>query len=179
MSIVEGFCSTCEIIAHERVHKKYKSQFISLGLFDNEVKWYKRFAKTPGNPPHTPKLLDYSGDTLVLEYVGKPITKDKIVDNFKDQLRQIASFLEYHHCQHCDITSGNLLVLNNNLFIIDFGWAIKMDQNPYQRWKHVNKEFLDGMNSGYRAPNWPDDKYSLAKIYKKFSGNPNNKLVFH
>ncbi|MGE5604622.1 MAG: hypothetical protein ACM3YE_02905 [Bacteroidota bacterium] len=179
MSIIQGFCSTCEMIDNKLVLKKYKSRFISLGLLANEVHWYKRFTDIPGIPPHTPKLLDYSGDTLVLEYVGNPITKDTMIVDFKNQLREIAYFLKYHHCRHCDITPGNLLVLNTKISLIDFGWAIEMDQNPYRRWKHVDKRLLDNMSSGYRAPNWPNDKYSLTKIYEKFSRDPNNKLVFY
>lgn len=176
MPYVEGFCSVCEIINNNLVLKRYKPDFISIGLLDNEVKWYQKFINNSNLSIHTPKLLDCSGDTLVLEYVGTPITEDLIPVNFKDQLREIACFLENHRCLHCDITPSNLLVFNSNIYIIDFGWAVEVGQNPYLKWEHANKAFLDGMGSSFRAPNWPDDKYSLDKIYKELACNQNSNL---
>lgn len=178
MPVLKRLFSTCEELLNRRVIKKYNNDPISLGLLDNEVKWYKRFNQVPGATRHTPKMFDYSRDTLVLEYVGNPISKGTILVNFKNQLRQIASLLKYHHCKHCDITPGNLLVLNTNTFIIDFEWAVEMDRDTYWKWKHVDKSVLDNIGEDYRARNWPDDKYSLAKIYSEFSGNIKDKLFY-
>ena len=179
MPVFKHTFNTCEIIVNERVLKKYNQDSISLELFENEVKWYKRFNLYPGVPLHIPKLFDYTERHSGAEYVGNPITRETIPGNCKDQLRSIASFLKYHHCHHCDITPGNLLVLNTNFYIIDFGWAIEMDQDPYRKWKLVDKKILDNIGDNYRARNWPDDKYSLAKIYREFSGNTTGKLFFN
>lgn len=176
MPVLKRLFGTCEIIANKRVIKKCYNDPISVGFFDNEVNWYKKFNDTPTVPPQTPKMIDYSPDTLVLEYVGIPITKDKIPVNFKNQLRQIASFLESHNCYHCDITPDNLLIFETNIFIIDFGWAVEINENPYRKWEHVEKHMLDYLGGIYRAPDWPNDKYSLTKIYREFSGNKKNKL---
>lgn len=179
MVVLQRAYSTCEIIENQRVLKKYNNDPISLELFDNEVNWYKRFNRTPSVPPHTPKMFDYSNDTLVLEYVGNPITTDTIPVNFSNQLRKIASFLKYHNCHHCDIIPSNLLVLNTIVFIIDFGWAVEMGQNPYLKWKHVDKSIVDNIGGKFRTFNWPNDKSSFTKIYQKFSGNTYDKLFFH
>lgn len=148
------------------------------GLLKNEVKWYQKFCNCAEFPQHTPKLLDYSYDSLVLEFAGSPITKETIPVDFKNQIREIAYFLQNNHCYHCDITPGNLLVLDNRLFLIDFGWSVKVGQDPYRRWRKANKEYLKCMGSQYRAPDWPNDRYSLARIYKEFAGNPDDKLYF-
>lgn len=124
-----------------------------MGFLDNEVKWYQRFGRTTGAPLHVPKLSDYSKDTLVLEYAGSPITKDTIPVNFKNQLRQVDSFLSNHHCYHCDIIPGNLLVRNSNIYLIDFEWAIEMNEDPYRKWKHIDKSLLDSVCSGYCSRN--------------------------
>lgn len=179
MVVFHHLFNTCEVIANQRVLKKYNHDSISLGLFENELKWYKRFSQIPNVPPHIPKMLDYSRDTLVLEYVGAPITKETIPVNFKDQLRIIASLLKYHRCHHCDIIPGNLLIFNTNLFIIDFGWALEEDQDPYRKWRHVEKAVLDNIGGSYRSRQWPDDKYSLIKIYRELSGNTTDKLLLY
>ena len=110
MSIMKGSFGTCEVINNERALKKYNDKAVSFGFLDNEVIWYKKFNNIKGIR-YTPKLLDYTRDTLVLEYAGKHIAQGMRLLNFKNQLRQIDSFLESHHCQHCDITPNNLLVL--------------------------------------------------------------------
>jgi tRNA A-37 threonylcarbamoyl transferase component Bud32 len=178
MTVIKGLYSTCEIIDNERVIKKYYNDPLCFELCDNELKWYKRFKDLPDVLPHTPKLLDHYRDTLVLEYVGHPITKDAVPVNFKNQLRQIASFLKHHHCYHCDITPSNLLVFNTTIFLIDFGWAVEMDEDPFRKWIRFDKPTLGHIGSDYRAHNWPNDKYSLTKIYNEFSGKKNKKL-FH
>lgn len=177
MSTMKGSFSTCEVIDDERVLKKYNDQAISFGFLDNEVKWYKKFNNIRGIR-YTPKLLDYTRDTLVLEYVGNHITQGIRLINFKNQLRQIASFLESHHCYHCDIIPNNLLVLGDKLFLIDFGWAVKMGEDPFRKWKHVHKEIVKCIGGAYRASDWPNDKYSLTKIYREYSGDTVNKIFF-
>lgn len=165
------------MINEDRVLKRYTEQAVSFGLADNEVKWYQQFNKFEGIR-HIPKMLDFTRDTIVLEYVGNPIPVGMQILNIKNQLRQIASFLESQHCQHCDINPNNLLVKGINVFLIDFGWAVETGQNPYQRWKHVNREILKCIGTVYRGPNWPDNRYSLNKVYGELSGNKNDKIFF-
>ena len=175
MRITEGFHSYCQIRA-ERVYKQYDEYALALGLLKNEIKWYQRFANWQGTTPRAPRLLDYTRNTLIMEYCGEPITKTTLPDNFKDQLRQIAVFLQANHCLHCDIMPNNLLVKKNRIYLIDFGWAIKLGQDPYQKWSNADRIILDCMNVPYRAPDWPNDKYSLEMIYHEYSGK--NKPLF-
>ena len=173
---LKGFQSYCLVKEKKMVFKRFEEYAIALGLLENEVQWYSRFNSSPGYPAHTAKMLDYNENTITLQYVGEPITKQTIPCNFKDQLSQIAYFLQLHQCQHCDITPNNLLFFKGRIFLIDFGWAVAMGQDPYQKWSQVDRIVLDCMNHPYRAPDWPNNQFSLALINKEFSLNRNDNL---
>ena len=135
-----------------------------------------RFDLNPHVPRRAPKLLDHSKDTLVLKYVGKSIKKEKIPVNFKNQLREIASFLKSHQCRHCDITPSNLLIKKDKIYIIDFAFAVGLNQDPFQKWKNVEKSMLENLGGIYRAHDWPNDEYSLNKVYSVLTGKTDANL---
>ena len=70
-----------------------------------------------------PKLLFYNNILLVTEYVGDIIIKETIPDNILFQINDISNILLKEKIIHSDIKQNEMLIKDNKLYIIDFGWA--------------------------------------------------------
>ena len=86
----------------------------------------------------TPKILELSDRDLILnvENVGIPINKINPVIlkqiDFKEQIYNINKVLKTKNIIHNDITYNNILIKNNNIYLIDFEHAI-YNNNNYER----------------------------------------------
>ena len=92
-------------------HQVYEREKF-LGTLLNKFDWY-------------PKLLfsDDSKKLLIFNYAGEPLTKENAPKDVIQQFNNIISDLEKLNIQHNDITEGELLVLNDKLYLCDFGWG--------------------------------------------------------
>ena len=83
-----------------------------LGTLLNKFDWY-------------PKLLfsDDSKKLLIFNYAGEPLTKENAPKDVM-QFNNIISDLEKLNIQHNDITEGELLVLNDKLYLCDSDGAL-------------------------------------------------------
>jgi tRNA A-37 threonylcarbamoyl transferase component Bud32 len=95
---------------------------------------------------HFPYLLcvDYENFNIYINYCGEQIN-DKIPDDWKDQINQIINTLKDKNIFHNDIWYNNILIHNNILNVIDFGFSsfIK-DDFPFT---NLNKNDLQLSNS--------------------------------
>jgi len=73
----------------------------------------------------SPRLLnvDLTTYSLYMEHVGEPINSSNAPKNWKEQLQSILNDLETEGIQHNDINVQNILVKNDKIYLIDFGWA--------------------------------------------------------
>ena len=115
-----------EFLDHKRYRhiKNYKQQFyneINALLLLNDYK-------------HFPKLLAYDDDTncIFINYCGIPLSNENIPYNWNNQLLTIINNLKdknmYHNDMMCRMNpknGGNFCVMNNILYLIDFGWATR------------------------------------------------------
>lgn len=74
-----------------------------------------------------PKLVDYDSEKIITEYCGESIDDKNIPDNFEEQIGKILLDLKSLNIKHNDIwvvgKEPELLVKNNKIYLIDFGWA--------------------------------------------------------
>ena len=72
-----------------------------------------------------PKLIfsDDSKKLLIFDYAGEPLTKENAPEDVLSQFNNIINDLEKLNIQNNDIKEGELLVLNNKLYLCDFGWG--------------------------------------------------------
>lgn len=70
-----------------------------------------------------PKIVYYNNILLVTEYIGDVITKDTIPDNILFQINYISNILLKEKIIHSDIKKYEMLIRDDKLYIIDFGWA--------------------------------------------------------
>ena len=70
-----------------------------------------------------PKIVYYNNILLVTEYIGEVIKKDTIPDNILFQINDINNILLKEKIIHSDIKQNEMLIKDNKLYIIDFGWS--------------------------------------------------------
>lgn len=93
----------------------------------------------------TPKLITFDNDTLILSNCGDIINNNNIPLNWKEQIYNIYYMLKNENLYHNDITISNITVLNNKIYLIDFGWAsFDKPQYPYF---NLTKNIIDNSNS--------------------------------
>lgn len=94
-------------------------------LVDREVYWLTNLKDTG----FVPKLLKVKDLSLYLEYIGPTISKSNIPKDAEKQVLNILLTLNEYNCLYNDWKPENLLVRNNKLYLIDFGWCPKIQQD--------------------------------------------------
>ena len=93
-----------------------------------------------------PKIIYKKNNELFLTNCGEKINKNNIPDNWKEQIMNIYEILKYNNIYHNDITLDNLTILNNKIYLIDFGWANNIPSFPYF---NINKKIIDNSKNMY------------------------------
>ena len=90
-------------------------------LFRREIFWLETLYKTGV----VPKLLKYNpmSYTMTMEWCGEILSEKNRPDNVYEQLYNIHISLLKNNCFYNDWKSGNLLVKDGKITIIDFGWC--------------------------------------------------------
>ncbi len=100
------------------VHKKVE-QLREHGVFEREVHWLTQLHGCG----FVPELIGTSDDVMVTRYVGEPVRQHNLPADWREQAEDILYHLERKGCRHNDIKCDNLLVLNGQLYLIDFAFA--------------------------------------------------------
>lgn len=122
-NIKRGATSYVEIDKDNRIVKKYVKSYSQFQVFEREVYWLK-YLNEKGYE-WCPKLLSVNDKSkiIVMEYVGEPITKNNAPIEWKKQLVSILEDLNKENIKHNDIKHGEILVENDKINLIDYGWA--------------------------------------------------------
>jgi tRNA A-37 threonylcarbamoyl transferase component Bud32 len=129
-------------------------RFRKFDLFENEVKWLlkmKDFDRVPNVMGY-----DYNKKEIKLQNVGEVINKNNIPDDWKEQTEYIISALAEYNCGHNDIKPSEVLVNNNKLYLVDFGWSTEINKVPDNFPKKLGGKFRKDDRSF-------DDRYSIYK----------------
>ena len=70
-----------------------------------------------------PKLIFSNDICIITEYVGEPLNKNNIPSNKLFQLNEILNILKKENMIHSDIKKEEIIVNNDNIFLVDFGWT--------------------------------------------------------
>ena len=123
--------------------------------FYNEIKWLTILESTP----FTPQVKSYNEDLLTIEmsYAGVPLNKNNVPANWYNQCVNILDTLRQNNCSHNDIKPEDILVLDNKLCLVDFGWATNLDESIPDNWPTT-------IGGNYKfTPTKFNDSYSLLK----------------
>ena len=131
--------------------KRYKREYT--WTRDIEIRCLRRLESFP----HFPRLLDSGGDWIKIEWVGNRVTKRSQLD----QLDEIVRILSRSGIVHRDIIPSNLLFKDEQLFLVDFGWAIVDGKEPPVK-------APEGLAKGFYTYGEWDDARAAKKVCAMF-----------
>lgn len=99
------------------VKKTIKNNAMGSYMLRNEVNGLSKLNRFN----HFPKLLGYFNNSIYMTYCGEKITSENIPDNWEDQVNEIEISLIEAKTNPDDMIQRNICVLNNVIYIIDFG----------------------------------------------------------
>lgn len=109
----------------------------------------------------SPKLINSGDGWLEMEYCGEEITCANLPCDWRQQVDTIADGLNEARIIHRDIKTGNVLVKDGRLYLIDFGWAIWSDEIPYICPREMCAEIPhEHIYDNYAALYWLISKYA-------------------
>ena len=141
------------------VTKTYEPQY--LWARDLESECLQRLA----GYPHFPNIIDEGDCWIKMQWAGNPVRELSQVK----QLGDIVAILSKERIIHRDICLENLLFRDDQLYLIDFGWAIVDGQEPPMQPKK-------GLGRGFYTPGDWDDARAAEKItayFKRTDGRHN------
>lgn len=111
---------------------------------------------------HVPNLLGYDDNklTISMSYCGERVNEFNLPTNWIDQMVYILDVLKDQNISHNDIKPTDILVQDGKLMLIDFGWAINIDNQIPDDWPiSIGGEYK------YRTKKF-NDSYSFLKSIK-------------
>jgi RIO-like serine/threonine protein kinase len=113
--IIDKNIVTKEVIYKDRIHE----------LVAREVFWLNHLKDTG----FVPKILSTTANSITMEYIGPSLNKTNLPKNAESQLLQILLTLNEYACFYNDWKPENILVKDNKLYLIDFGWCPIINQD--------------------------------------------------
>lgn len=145
----------------DKVIKTFNDKPIQEGLLEREIMWLERLYDFD----RTPNIIKTYDNSIEMTYVGKRITKKNIPTDWESQIEYISNKLIEFGCSHNDIKPEEILVKDNKLYIVDFGWSTEIGEKIPNHWsKGIGEEFALG-------PHNFNDLYSLRKSIEHILNN--------
>lgn len=107
--IIENNTTTIKKKIYRKKKEKFEREVNALNLFQN----YNHF----------PKIIktNKKESTIYMTYCGNSITYNNIPKSWKNQVVKIIDYIQQTDIVHGDINPGNICVLNDTIYLIDFG----------------------------------------------------------
>lgn len=152
-----------------------------INVYENEKKWLLHLQSSP----YFPKLLYYDDDLrmLITTNIGTSLTSRHLSKlNILEQTDKILAELRKFNCRHNDIKPSELVVKNDRLNLVDFGWAHEYDQPNPECWPACLGDIFkcepyDDEGSLKKSIEYirlnSDDECSLKKSIEHICLNPN------
>ena len=158
------------IIIKERINKKYRHKLIDEKIIKQRIKSEEKiYKKSYSEGINVPKILKTEDNKIYMEYInGNKLSE--IIEEKPDLVKKLANqiiLLHKHGIVHGDLTTSNVLVKENSIYLIDFGLSKFTDRIEDKATDiHLFKECLNSRHSkNYR------------KLWKIFSKEYSDKEV--
>lgn len=135
------------------VVKTYRQKAMDEGLLEREKFWLHQLREFE----RVPNILNASDNSITMDYVGERLTAENLPQDWEEQILVISEGLKRYDCSHNDIKPEDILVKNQKLYIVDFGWATRLGEDIPSHWPpDIGGEFAPGVHNF-------DDSYSLRE----------------
>ena len=105
-------------------------------LVQNEVKWLQKLKDFD----RTPTVISYKKYSIIMNFLGFPVTRHTIPHNWRDQIEYILTSLKNFGCSHNDIKRHDVLVREGKLYLIDFQHATRTRKEFEE--SHISKKYM-------------------------------------
>ena len=114
-----NYSKSVELLDNYVVKKTLKYNTLGFHLFKNELMALTKLS----HYKHFPKLIAYDIKqlTIYMSYCGETINSNNLPKDWIEQLKTIRNILEITNVNSNDMLLRNTCVLNNTIYIIDFG----------------------------------------------------------
>jgi len=117
---VPGITSKYFTDEHRKYFLKYPIMFWEYDILKREVEILKILDKYK----YFPKLIYYTDNFIITNYVGEQLNKNKINPNVINQITEILKILKENNITHGDIKFEEILIDDeDHIYLVDFGWA--------------------------------------------------------
>lgn len=152
--------STSTIVKEGRVVKKTLTAWTERGPFLRELKALEILKEFDW----CPKVLnvDHENVSFTMTYVGEPFQpwlQSQYPDDFLEQMESIIKDMQSKNISHNDINKRNLMIENDKMYLIDFGWCSTLDHDFSLGDPEIPNEFVES----YTCPT--NDWVSVMKIW--------------
>lgn len=120
--------------SNNKYFMKFPVSYLEHDILNKEIFFLKKLEKYDCFP----KLVFYNNFLLVTEYIGENIKKETIPKDILFQINNINNIFKKEKIIHCDIKINEMLIKDDKLYIIDFGWA---------RYNKYDNEFFSNKKS--------------------------------
>lgn len=142
------------------VIKQYKDKYLPF-CFEPELDALKALAHESGNiSRHFPKVMFATSPYIEMSHCGSHLSKGNMPADHERQAQEILEGLKHRDIVHRDIWPGNLMVKNDIIQLIDFGWATSFKK------KEIKPKEAAGLGQRWKAKKGFDDTYSLNESFK-------------
>ncbi|MBN2110635.1 MAG: Kae1-associated kinase Bud32 [Methanosarcinaceae archaeon] len=152
-----------ELIVKERVPKRYRLRELDERIRKERTRAEARLiseARRLGIP--TPIVHDIQNSTIVMQYIPGTALKYLINESLSQRLGELVGRLHSGGIIHGDLTTSNLLLHNDRIYMIDFGLSF-MDHGieakgvdvhvlfqTFESTHHNYEALIDAFSRGYR-----------------------------
>lgn len=119
MNRMKGVTSECCLTTSCTVVKTVNYPPYTKELVERESFWLDKLKHTG----FVPELIDVYKNSITMSYCGEVLNSENMPNDFYKQLSDIKTQLLYHRCFYNDWKHDNILVLQNKIYLIDFGWT--------------------------------------------------------
>lgn len=147
-------------------------RYTMYNVFERELFWLRRLEHID----FIPQLIDYNinNKSLTIKYAGVQLNTLNKPKDLHQQFSNILTVLREYNCSHNDMNMLNLLVKNNIVYLIDFGWStfindsIELEELEYFNLisNANNTKFPSVLNKVYRNNGKLDDEFAIEKLKK-------------
>ncbi|MHA1917294.1 MAG: KEOPS complex kinase/ATPase Bud32 [Candidatus Ranarchaeia archaeon] len=175
-----------KIIRKHRIKKKYRNPKLDILLRQTRTRHEAKIlteARKLGVPTPLVYLIDLKETTLILQYIEAPKLKDLMIEvdskTRKDLFLKLGKYIGFLHkgrIVHGDITTSNILVLENDLIFLDFGLSQYVGEEeiePYGVDLHLLKRVLDSTHYKYSIECFE----SVLEGYRNIMGKLGFKII--